>query len=129
MKSYAQGRSWTLELAPEWEVTQDPECVTITRSDEGALQISSAEKATGRIVDEDLLEFVDDPSWGTPMPVEFGMYRGHGVSYDEDGDECRRYWVANGNRLLFITYFGSPEATKAEEQDVNKMLSSLRVRG
>ena len=114
---------------PEWEVAQDPECVTITRSDEGALQISSAEKATGPIVDEDLLEFVDDPSWGTPVPAEFGMYSGYGVAYSEGGDVCRRYWVSNGNRLLFITYFGSPEANASEEQDVNGMLSSLRTRG
>ena len=66
MKSHARGHSWTLELAPEWKVTQDPECLTITRSDEGELQISRAEKKTGRITGEELLEFVDDPSWGAP---------------------------------------------------------------
>ena len=129
MKAHAHGYSWTLELMPEWEAAQDPECVTITRSDESALQISSAAKASGPIVDEDLLDFVDDPSWGSPEPVEFGMYSGYGVAYSEDGDECRRYWLAHGNRLLFITYFGSPEATASEEQDVNRMLSSLRTRG
>ena len=52
---------WSIRLQPGWSATENAECVSVrSRSDSGALQISSIRKPSGHVTDDDLLEFSSD---------------------------------------------------------------------
>ncbi len=49
---------WSVEVDEQWTITDDPECLTLERSADAALQLSSARKKSGTITDADLQDFV-----------------------------------------------------------------------
>ena len=124
-----QTASWEMDIAPSWSFSKDPECWTITKSDDGALQISTAVKNDGAVLPEELTEFADiNESWGAVELVTLGHFKGIAVSYTELDEDVswKRYWVAHENVLVMITYNAIPAVFLLEEHDVNKMLKTLR---
>ena len=120
---------WSLEPKPGWSASDDPECLTLTKSNQGAFQISSARRCESpaswlelRHAAEQQRDFM-----GVPFPVTFGGFRGFSVSYDCDGTFWRRYWLARGRLWIVATYNGSPDARTLEEPEVEEMLATLRA--
>jgi hypothetical protein len=120
---------WSLEAKPGWSVVQDPECLTLTKSDQGAFQISAARRPDTPASLEELRKAAEREAgvMGKPIPVALGGFRGFSVSYEKEGTFWRRYWISKGRLWVFATYNGSPRVRSAEEPEVEEMLATLRA--
>ena len=120
--------SWSIDVSSEWSVTDHPECLTLEASDQGALQVSSAHKQAGPVVEEDLLLFADQhDSWGKSEPASCGAFDGVVFEYIEGGSSWRRWFLKQGQTLLFITYNGTLQAAEREHAAVDHVLSTIRA--
>ena len=127
---YVGGTWWELQLLDGWCATEHPECLTLTRSEHGAFQLSAAVKTRGAILPD---EVEAQSRKGTPetskaVPFEAGKFIGFTAGYEEDETHWQRFWLAHGNVLVFATYNGSPECWRAEQPGVYAMLATLRPR-
>lgn len=120
-------QSWSLEVSDEWSVTDHPECLSLTLSDEGALQVSSARKQDGFVEEQDLL-FPEEEreSWGKWKPVHCGEFDGIVYEYTQEEIVWRRWFLRNGPVLLFVTYNGTADAAKREAAAVSIVLNTVR---
>ena len=119
--------SWSMEVHPEWEVTDDPEFIALEHSDEGAFLLSSAIKEDGdvQVRDIEAIAQADGSGWGRPRPARFGDFSGVVYAFVEDDEHWRRWFLSLGTTLLFATYNGTAEALEDELEDVEAMLSTL----
>jgi len=124
------GAWWELALAPGWVAQDDPECLTLTKSEHGAFQLSAAVKSQGTIQQEELREFHQSriPAQSKLQPMTYGSFQGFFTNYIEDEAIWYKYWLANGSLLVFATYTGTEAAWMAEKNDIQEMLGSLRLR-
>ena len=120
---------WSLEAKPGWIAVEEPECVTLTKSDQGAFQLSAARRPDSPATLKELQEAAEREVnlWGEPFPVVLGGFRGFSVSYEKEGSFWRRFWISRGRLWIFATYSGSPRVRSAEEPEVEEMLASLRA--
>src|SRR5512134_2116348 len=97
---------WSLELEPGWSAVNDPECVTITKSNSGAFQISAGRRPERPASLEELRKAAERQHdlMGPPLPVTCGGFRGFTVSYSHNGAEWRRFWLGRGPLWIFATY-------------------------
>jgi hypothetical protein len=121
--------SWSLELPPNWRATEHPECLTLELSDEGALQLSSASKQDGNVSYEDILDYAESQNheWGVSIDVTCGEFTGLVYRYREDEQQWNRWFLRNGQTLLFVTYNASRRAQLFEYAAVEQILSTLRA--
>ena len=129
MTSRAGGLSWSLELHSNWRATEHPECLTLELSDEGALQLSSARKQDGSVSYEDIVDYAESQNheWGASINVTCGEFTGLVYRYREDEQQWNRWFLRNGQTLLFVTYNASPRAQLLEYAAVEQILSTLRA--
>jgi hypothetical protein len=123
------GRTWwELQLCAGWNTSDDPECLTITRSAEGAFQLSGAIKTAGTIELSELEEFysAEVPREAILTSFDSGQFQGFTAEYFEDGALWRKYWLARDNLMIFATYNGTLSAWERERMEVIAMLRSLR---
>lgn len=128
--SYVGGTWWELKLADGWQAQGDVECLTLSRSKDGAFQLSAAVKNVGAVLPEEIEEQSRQsaPNGTVVCSYSVGKFSGLCVSYRELGAHWQRFWLAHGNLLVFATYNGSPDAWCDEQQDVHAMLATLRPR-
>lgn len=123
------GRTWwELKLLRGWKATDDPECLTITRSDEGAFQLSGAVKTAGAIELSELEDFcrAEVPDDAMYSSFDSGNFQGVTAQYFEDGAHWQKYWLARDNLMIYATYNGASSAWEHEKAEVIAMLKSLR---
>lgn len=120
---------WSLELLPHWGATDHPECVTLERSPEGALQLSSATKKSGALTDADLSQYAESQNdgWGTYVKVSCGDFTGLLYQYASDEMQCNRWFLRSGKTLLFVTYFATTRGQLMEFGEVERMIQTLRA--
>ena len=120
--------SWQITPLPGWVVVDDEECLGLVKSEEGAFQLSSAIKSDGttNLVDLEAFYRPTIPIGATFHPVTFGDFSGYVAEFLDIDTMWRKYWLLEGNLLVFATYNGSPKAWKSERGDVHHMLGSLR---
>jgi hypothetical protein len=113
----------------QWRVTEHPECITLERGSEGALQLSSATKKTGVVSNEELVAHAESQNdgWGEAASTTCGQFDGVLFQYTDNGMQCSRWFLKNGSTLLFVTYFGSTRAQLLEYPEVQKILTTLRA--
>src|SRR5262245_2707476 len=122
---------WELKLARGWQAQDDPECLTVTKSSDGALQLGGALKSGGGLVSPaEIHDFYRSsvPSGARFDPTTFGSFRGFRTHFAEDGICWHKFWLYHGSLLLFVTYNGTADAWRAESEEVFAMLRSLRTR-
>lgn len=123
--------NWVFEVGDNWEVVDHPECLTLTRSEEGALQFSSTEKKSGQVDHADIRHVVgrlDSGGWGDPAGIVLGEFSGLVYSYaDAEGVTWRRWFLGRGSTLLFVTYNTSKPIPVADEKLINDTLHTLRA--
>jgi len=120
--------TWSFEIGEEWSITDDPECLTLELSDQGALQASSARKQSGLVVEEDLFFSIEErKTWGSWQPASCGEFEGITYEYTEGESIWRRWFLRWGQTLLFITYNGSSTAAEQERFAVDQVLSTARA--
>ena len=127
---FVGGAWWELRLLDGWSVTEHQECLTLTRSEHGAFQLSAAVKKDGAILPN---EVEAQSRKGTPetsrsIPFAAGKFSGFTTGYAEEKTYWQRFWLAHGNVLVFASYNGSQESWCAEQPDVYDMLATLRPR-
>jgi hypothetical protein len=126
--TWVGGTWWELKLRDGWEAHDDPECLTITRSDAGAFQLSSAIKKSGVILPSELEDLCerDTPLGIKPIPFNTAVFHGLTASYVDEGSLWEKFWLASGNLHIYATYNGLPSVLNSELPDVKAMLESLR---
>ena len=121
---------WSVALADGWEVTQHPECVTLTlHHSGGAFQVSAARKSDGPVEQDELLEIASGsyPLQSAPQRICFGDFAGYSTAFLEDGSYWRKFWLADGSVMIFATYNGPVGRRLLEEPQVLGMLETLRL--
>jgi hypothetical protein len=119
---------WSVEVSNEWSVTDDPECLTLECSDDGALQFSSAKKRDGLVTEEDLFfSTVKRTEWGSFAPVICGDFKGILYEYELEESAWLRWFLRNGSTILFVTYNGTPAAAIRERNAVEAVLRSAKI--
>ena len=124
------GTWWELSLAQGWTAQDDPDCLLLTKSEDGAFQLSSAVKSEGTIQQVEIKEFYQScaPAQSKLQQVSFGSFQGFVTHYIEDEAIWYKFWLASGSLLVFATYNGTEAAWMVEKADVYTMLGSLRLR-
>ena len=108
------------------------DCVEITQPEgTGALHISAARKQSD-VADADLREFAEAelPS-NTPVePVSVGDFSGVTAEYVDWSTSAfwKKWWIRVGSLMLYVTYTCSRGDEEIEEDDVQRILSSLATR-
>src|SRR5436190_1684983 len=106
--SIVEGEWWQLELAPDWEAEANEDCVPLFHPDGvGALQLSAyrnSEKPA--ILEADILEMIDvPPKYRDGLAKqEWGEFAGYQFVYSNRDAFWRRWWLSDGQTLLFVTY-------------------------
>lgn len=127
---YVGGAWWEFCLLDGWQVTEDAECLTLTRSELGAFQLSAAVKTHGLVTpgEVEAQSRKGTPDTARPITFEAGTFSGFTAGYELESSYWQRFWLAHGNVLVFATYNGAPEAWRAERAEVYSMLATLRLR-
>jgi len=124
------GRTWwELQLLPGWEAIDSAECLTITRSADGAFQLSGAVKTASAILMSELEDMrqKEVASHAEHTILNTGQFQGVAASYIEEGTLWKKFWLAHGNLMVYATYNGFPTTWALESTDVMAMLNSIRV--
>jgi hypothetical protein len=133
MNPVFKNRVWALEAPPPWLITDCEHCVEITQPEGvGALHISSARKKDARVLDsEALAQLKNDCPEGTDMEkVRCGEFAGYMAEYVDwqGGDFWRKWFIACGHDLLFVTYTCKRGEEELEADAASKLLASLYSR-
>jgi hypothetical protein len=120
---------WGIVLADEWEAESEEDCVTLYHPDGvGALQISGFRKESdGEVTRSDLLGFatVDAETQNHLAERRCGDFTGFELAYSSEGTFWRKWWLASGRTMLFVTYNADLEHEGVEQEAVNAMMESL----
>ena len=119
---------WSIDPGA-WSVANDPECLTVCPpANDAALQISSSWKTAGKVLPSDVADMAQKTAnrFGkNPSPATCGTFVGLTLEYADGGHSWRRWWVANGHRLLFVTYNAAAAEPDKHRQAVDRILSTL----
>jgi hypothetical protein len=121
--------NWTIEVPANWEVIDDPQCLTLDRP-EGALQFSSARKTEGTI---DMMEIERVASrsgscdWGQPKEVTAGEFAGLVFDHHEGERLWRRWFLFQENTLVLVTFNSDVETSEQLQCDINETVGTLRL--
>ncbi|OGB21032.1 MAG: hypothetical protein A3I66_18800 [Burkholderiales bacterium RIFCSPLOWO2_02_FULL_57_36] len=126
MNSIRRG-CFELDVLPQWDSSQDEECLTLTRSDEGAFQLSAFVKREGVVGLAEIRSFYQKENPKAELvPATAGEFSGYMVSFEDGEAKWSKYWIAAENVLVLATYNGPTGAYLREMPDVYAMLSTLR---
>jgi hypothetical protein len=128
--TWVGGTWWELKLAPGWRSHDDPECLTVTKSSDGAFQLSAALKSGGVIAAEEIADVYREtiPPGAAFDTASFGAFAGYSSHYVDGDAHWHKFWLCHGSLLVFATYNGTAEAWRSEGEEVRGMLNSLRMR-
>ncbi|HPN07646.1 MAG TPA: hypothetical protein PK050_17690 [Hyphomonadaceae bacterium] len=127
---FVGGTWWELQLAEGWRAHDHPECLTLTKSNDGAFQLSAATKRSGPVLQSEIevQSRKGMPASVHSVPFSAGEFSGFCVGYGEGEHHWQRFWLACANVLVFATYNGLHEAWRSEQPSVYAMLHTLRLR-
>jgi hypothetical protein len=119
-------------MPPPWTAHDVGDCIEITLPEgAGALHISAARKQAA-VADPDLHEFAEEelPSGSSLEPASAGDFVGVSAEYVDWSDTrfWKKWWLRTGPLMLYITYTCTRGDEHIEEDDVERILSSLAVR-
>src|ERR1051325_7728488 len=98
---------WSVHLPDDWQSSEEPECVTLYRSQRrGSLQISAARKQEETVTDRDLQNFAEEliDSNLALEKVSYSTFSGFSVSYSRDARFWKEWWLRSGTLMLYLTY-------------------------
>jgi hypothetical protein len=120
---------WAIDLADGWEARREEHCVTICHSEGvGALQISAFQKLKGNVTKDDLLDAADLDAQIQKHLGErkWGDFEGLQLVYSADDTFWRKWWLAAGKTMVFVTYNCELKDQGVEREVINAMVSSMR---
>lgn len=118
---------WSLSIPIGWEISEDEDCVTVSKGhSSGALQISFAKKDSTDVSDDDLKDFASDRVNKVDLKkVEGDGFTGFTTNYIHDGIIWQEWWIRSGNLMAYITYNTKLANNEAETVEVGKIVGSL----
>lgn len=124
-------RSWELEVVAPWSVKDCEHCLEFTQPEGvGTVHISSAWKSSGFVSETETLSQVTEhcPDDAEPEKVRCGAFAGYIAEYVDwqESTYWKKWFVATGRNLLFISYNCPRGDEDLEAEDVTSLLSSLR---
>ena len=120
---------WSVELPPGWTAFTEGECTTLRATPPlGALQISSARKASGPIEESDLKEFAKERVGNhSPLsPAAYGAFSGFTAVHTDDRLFWKEWWLRSGHLMLYVTYNVAKEYRNAETAYAEAILRSAK---
>jgi hypothetical protein len=121
--------NWTIEVPPDWEFFNDPQCLTLDRP-EGALQFSSAKKTDGSI---NMLEIErvatnsGSRDWGQPKEIRVGEFAGLLFDHVETDLHWRRWFLFQDSTLILVTFNSEVETSAQLWQEILAIVETLRL--
>ncbi len=119
---------WTLGVPPEWWAEREDDSILVgDRDDVGCIEISTLHRDEGEFSAEEVLGIArenGEPDWDW-QPARAGDFKGVAVSYEEEGDAVREWYVATGPLLLFITYSCDLDNRGLDDAAVDEILGTL----
>jgi hypothetical protein len=123
---------WTVELPAGWEANEEESVATLIAPNGGvgALQISTFVNEDQVVTSKTLLEFAqkEQPTGTVVHLCTVGNMPAAELIYDRDARSWRKVWMGEGHILLYITYNCRKGEERIEKDQVNFILSSLRLR-
>ena len=129
MKEIYTTENWKLELAENWEGELDEDIHLLYHPDGvGCIQISGYLKEDNKITRNEIIELTDLDKEEQAYLKEYETGNFHGVQfvYSEGDIFWRKYWLANDNLLLFITYNCELNDKEIEVKVIKEMLKTLK---
>jgi hypothetical protein len=120
---------WVAELPEDWLAETMDECASFSQKQGvGCLQISAYQNLDRSVAHEDLQEFSWEEMQEQPAlhPVRCGSFTGFAIVQAADQEWWRKWWLRNGNLLLFVTYNCREESRGKEDAVVDSILETLK---
>lgn len=121
---------WQVSLPEKWNVEAAEDCVDLYDDDGfGTLSISAALQDMP-VTGDDLLAIAEEhlEKGADPLEVEHGDFDGFVLCYDAEEESWCEWYLKAGRLLLFVTYDCSVEDEGKEDDTVETILNSLRLR-
>ena len=119
---------WTLAIPPEWWADSEDDSILVGDQDDvGCIEISTLHKDAGEFDEQSVLDIArsgaeQSLNW---QAVTLGDFSGVVSSYVDDGAAVREWYVASGDKLLFITYSCDEDNGGMDDAAVNELLDTL----
>ena len=128
MKTYMD-TYWQVDIPDDWQVEQDPDCVSIFHDDSfGILQIS-AEQFDEEVSFETLQDLAEEhiDAGADPDEVEFGPFEGITLDYSIENEYWREWYLKYDRLFVFVTYNCLLEDESNEDDIIDAILASLKI--
>lgn len=126
-----QFNSCRLLVPSAWKAEVDKECVTLIAqiNPRGALQISTATKESGRVTDEDLVDFASARSeqQGRLQRIKTPNLTGITAEHWQNQVFWKEWWLAADNLVVYITYNVERPFKGLEDEAVQQVVESVRL--
>jgi hypothetical protein len=122
--------NWTIEVPKNWELIDDPQCLTLDRP-EGALQFSSAEKTNGSIDMVEILRVATQAgseNWGQSEEVRIGEFSGVLFDHLASHVRWRRWFLFQNSTLVLVTFNSDVESSEELWEEIVAVVGTLRLR-
>jgi hypothetical protein len=121
---------WSLGIPDEWITERYPECVGLHQPEGiGELQISaSRQERTVTLSDLRAVAAEHIEAGAITHSVKLGDFDGLSFSYDVDDEYWSEWYLKAGPILLFATYSCAAEDEGKEDEVVEAVLETLRIR-
>lgn len=123
---------WTLEIPPEFEVSQEDDLVIIEDEDGvGCLEISTLVREEGRVGAAEIAEFSLElrESGIAPQRARIGGWSGELYEHEDDGFHWREWFLGYGSLFVYAAYQCLPENAGMDDAAIDEILETLEPKG
>lgn len=122
---------WIVELPEEWDAEQDDETIIVSDEDGvSEIAITTMQKEIGQVDVEELKQYSVDveKKHGDLSPVNIAEFEGFYISYHEQEDALREWYLRCDNLLVLITHSCDLENSGMDDSAVDQILSTLFIK-
>ena len=119
---------WTMPLPDEFEAEMDDDTVMITDVDGiGVMEITTMKKELGDIADSELDDLNEElvQAGHRAVSVKLGNFFGQLFEYEDDGQWCRDWFLAQQEVLLLVSYTCLMEDRSMDDAAVEELVSFI----
>lgn len=123
-------RSWTLEIPPGWQASQDDTGVTLAKpKGRGSMRIRVTVRAHGRVTEEDLRAAAGEALQrdATLRRAKCGTFTGIRLDHASGGRHRRDWWLRAADLMLHVRYECLLADRGREDEAVDGMLATLAL--
>lgn len=129
--AFVETQWWLMELPDEWEASQEDDAVVIADQDGvGELLISTLQRESGTVTDEELREYAGDAiaRSGEAEMVAVADTVGLYCCYADQGEHLREWYLRCDDLFLYVTYCCDSENAGLDDAAIDEILATLQFR-